>query len=179
MNLLNQFKDNLNEKDKIFIGFLDIFFGIFCWMVFNSVITFLDLILLIFPAIILIIQNEKIQNNKILGIISFSIMFIFLIFSILSLLDCLTLYSNYHISFEIKIIFISYITQVFMSVCGLFCALLIIIPIKSISTTNEFYCDNEVSSSESNIFFCKECGTIIDENFKFCPECGIEINFNE
>ncbi len=195
MSFLDTAGTKITYEVKTIIGVIGILIG-FMLFIINSYIGIGMLIKILIPSIVLIIPNEKVKNNRILGII---LILIFL-FGIVILMNAYTKvpYPHYVPKGDSVLAMWSlgeYAAQmeyyqkmssailysILICIYNLFCAFLLLIKsehkqwrlVKGKNIIHQL--NNKVNMQDNNKSYCSECGGILVEDSKFCPSCGVKI----
>ena len=196
MSFLDTAGTKITYEVKTIIGVIGIIIGFMLWFICPS-IGLITLIIILIPVIALIINNEKVKNNRILGIILIliSLLEIFLLIkSYANIPDPNIYFEEYRplgLSFVDAMIggmhqyyhdmLYAIIYSIILSIYSLFCAFLLLIKsehkqmgiVNSKNVSHQM--SNKVNMQYNNNSHCPECGGILMEDSKFCPSCGVKI----
>ena len=183
MNSLDELKSKITDENKTIIGVVGLILAFLFWGIGHPNIGLGDVLLLIFPAILLIIPTIK--NSKALGIISAIILVILLIVGLSAFSVVIFEYLPDSYMFPdgyVAGMFIANVLQIILCLYGLFCAYLLTVPTIPNGSSNVIS-NNIVKSGSNRIMqydkYCIECGHGLMEGSKFCPKCGTDLTIQD
>lgn len=179
MGGFDDLKSKITYENKTIFGVVGIIIGFLFWGIGHPAIGIGDVLILIFPAILLIIPNETIKNSKALSIIGIIILTIFLLVELNSLIITLTQYVPDSWAFPagyVSAMLLADILQLILCIYGLFCAVLLLIPTKP-NKTDVVPSDNFSPNINGRKYdkYCSKCGQGLFNDTKFCPNCGVKL----
>lgn len=179
MGGFDDLKSKITYENKTIFGVVGLIIGFLFWGIGHPGIGIGDVLILIFPAILLIIPNETIKNSKALSIIAIIILVLLLIVGINSLFITLTQYVPDSWAFQagyVSRMLLADILQLILCIYGLFCAVLLSIQTKP--AQKDFIPSSNASSNNNERKYdkyCSECGQGLFSDAKFCPNCGAKL----
>lgn len=175
MSGFDELKSKVTYENKTIFGIVGIIVGFMFWGIGHPGIGIGDVLILIFPAILLMIPNETIKNSKVLAIISIIILLLFLFVGLASLSVIISDYLPTSFMFYdgyVESMLLSNILQLILCIYGLFCAFLLTIqtkPQQSGITTSA------TNNNQKYDKYCQKCGHGLFNGSKFCPGCGTKL----
>ncbi|WP_296874636.1 zinc ribbon domain-containing protein [uncultured Methanobrevibacter sp.] len=185
MGELDELKSKITYDNKTIFGIVGIIVGFLFWGIGHPGIGIGDVLILIFPCILLIIPSPTIKNSKVLSVISIIILLLLLLVGLSSLSEILIYYLPDSYMFAdgyVESMLLSDILQLILCIYGLFCAFLLSIQSEPNQTKNVVSSTNyNMSNNATKNFdkYCTECGQGLMNDAKFCPGCGRNLNAND
>lgn len=178
MSGFDGFKSKITYENKTIFGVVGLIVGFLFWGIGHPAIGIGDVLILIFPCILLLIPSPTIKNSKILAIISMIILLLLLFVGISSLYAILTQYVPDSWAFQpgyVETMLLADVLQLILCIYGLFCAFLLTVQTEpktsggtSIKNAN---LNNEIKFDK----YCSKCGHGLLSDSKFCPGCGVKV----
>lgn len=177
-SFLEDFKSKVTYENKTTYAVAMIILGFLVWGITHEYSGFFTILLIMIPSILLVIPNESIRNNRILGIILAILVIFMILMCIVNILTAGNDY-NYYYYYDYSpglVVFYNIILVIYSLLNLVSCYMLTIQTRKkeSINNTNNSNINNSNINNQSKNF-CKHCGTKLDKDSKFCPTCGNEI----
>ncbi len=177
-SFLENFKSKVTYENKTTYAAAMIILGFLVWGITHEYSGLFTILLIMIPSILLVIPNESIRNNRILGIILAILVIFMILMCIVNILTAGDAY-NYHYYYDYSpglVVFYNIILVIYSLLNLVSCYMLTIQTRKteSINNTNNSNINNSNINNQSKNF-CKHCGTKLDKDSKFCPTCGNEI----
>lgn len=164
-NSLENFKSQITHENKTTYGAVVIIIGFIIWGITHEYAGLFLILLVTIPSILLIIPNESIRNNKVLGLLLALIVLFMILVCIISISADYS-YDLYDYHFYDFLL-------LFYCILNLVSCYMLTVQTKKVETGNANNTSKISAHSKNN--FCRHCGTKLDEDSQFCPSCGKKI----
>lgn len=170
-SFLENFKSKVTYENKTTYGVAMIILGFLVWGITHEYTGLFSVLLVMIPSILLVIPNESIRNNKILGIILALVVLFIILTCVMNIMTADYGYYYYYDYSPGLITFYNIILLIY-GILNLISCYMLSVETKKVESGSV---NNISKTNTSKNKFCKYCGTELDKDSKFCPSCGKEI----